>query len=195
MAWIADMAFFEDDELHPVTRITTGAIGEPGQRVFLLQAQVEGQIVTWLMDKKQLANLSKTIPRLLSRIQADYPELTEPLVAARPNLALAEPFDPVFRVSDIYLDYDRIHDLVVLNLVDADPEDLAEMESEGDEDQLPDLQVFTTRGQALLLGRQADMVIRAGRPACPNCGMPIDDFGHFCLPESVRWKSNSDYWQ
>ncbi len=187
------MAYF-DDELYPVTRITTGAIGDPGQRVFLLQAQVEGETVTWIMDKRQISTLSKMIPRLLSRVRSDYPELAEPLVAARPNLALTEPFDPVFRVGDIYLDYDRIHDLVVLNLVDADPGETEELDDASDEEQVPDLQVFTTRGQALLLGRQAEAVISAGRPSCPNCGMPIDDFGHFCLPESVRWKSNSDYW-
>lgn len=189
------MAYFDDDELYPVQRITTGTIGEPGNRIFLLQAQVEGEVVTWVMEKKQMAALSKRIPKLLSRVQAEYPELDQPLVAARPNLDLSEPFDPVFRVSDIYLDYDRLHDLVVINLVDGDVDEISdEEEGEGESEQVADLQVFTTRGQALLLGRQAEAVLSAGRPACPNCGAPIDDFGHFCLPESVRWKS-SDYWQ
>ena len=194
------MAYFEDDELYPVTRITAGAIGEPNKRIFVLQAQVEGEIITWLIDKKQVATLGRMIPRLLARVQTEYPELSEPLVAARPNLALREPLDPVFQVGEIFLDYDRLHDLVVLNLMDADvderPADLGDEEAaEDEEDQAPDLQVFTTRGQALLLGQQAEAVLTAGRPACPNCGAPMDDFGHFCLPDSARWKSNSDYWQ
>jgi uncharacterized repeat protein (TIGR03847 family) len=192
----ADMAYFEDDEYYPVTRITAGAIGEPNRRIFVLQAQVEGEIVTWLIDKKQIATLGKMIPRLLAKVQEDYPELSAPLVAARPNLALREPLDPVFQVGEIFLDYDRLHDLVVLNLVDADVEETLEEQAAEDEDddELPDLQVFTTRGQALLLGQQAEAVLTAGRPACPNCGAPLDDFGHFCLPESARWKTNSDYW-
>ncbi len=192
------MAYFEDDELYPVTRITAGAVGEPNQRVFVLQAQVEGEIITWLIDKKQVAALGKMIPRLLARVQTEYPELSAPLVAARPNLALREPLDPIFQVGDIYLDYDRLHDLVVLNLVDADADETLDetvAEEDEEEDELPDLQVFTTRGQALLLGRQAEAVLSAGRPACPNCGAPMDDFGHFCLPESARWKSTDDYWQ
>lgn len=193
------MGYFDDDELYPVTRITTGTVGEPGRRVFLLQAQVEGEVVTWLLEKKQVAALGKTIPRLLARVQAQYPELGEPLVAARPNLALREPYDPVFRVGNISLDYDRLHDLVVLNLVDADADDMDMEEPEEAEEELddegPDLQVFTTRGQALLLGQQAERAVSGGRPACPNCGEAMDDFGHFCLPESARWKSNSDYWQ
>jgi uncharacterized repeat protein (TIGR03847 family) len=194
-----DMAYFDDDDLFPVTRITAGALGEPGRRIFLLQAQVEGQTITWLMEKKQVVALGKQIPRLLARVQAQYPELGDPLVAAKPNLSLNEPFDPVFRVGGISLEYDRLHDLVVLNLVDADGDEAeleeAEAEPEDDEALGPDLQVFTTRGQALLLGQQAEQAVSGGRPACPNCGEPIDEFGHFCLPESVRWKSSSDYWQ
>ena len=69
-----------------------------------------------------------------------------------------------------------------------------EEEEEQEEELGPDLQVFTTRGQALLLSRQAEAAVTGGRPACPNCGEPIDDFGHFCLPASVRWKSD-DRWQ
>lgn len=193
------MAYFDED-MYPVTRITAGAVGDLGRRVFLLQAQVEGQTVTWVVEKRQVAALGKTIPRLLARVHEQYPELGAPLVAARPNLALAEPFDPVFRVGNISLDYDRLHDLVVLNLVDADVDELEEIEAEEEADdeedeQGPDLQIFTTRGQALLLGKQAEEAVTGGRPTCPNCGEPIDDFGHFCLPESVRWKNNSDRWQ
>ncbi len=191
-----DMAYFDDD-YYPVTRITAGAVGDAGRRVFLLQAQVEGQTVTWLLEKRDVAALGRAIPRLLARVREEYPELGEPLVAASPNLALREPFDPVFRVGAVSVEYDRLHDLVVLNLVDADADEMREIESEEEdreEEQGPDLQVFTTRGQALLLGRQAEAAVTGGRPVCPNCGEPIDDFGHFCLPASVRWRSD-DRWQ
>jgi uncharacterized repeat protein (TIGR03847 family) len=131
-------------------------------------------------------------------VREEYPELGDPLVAARPNLTLAEPFEPVFRVGRITLDYDRLHDLVVLNLVDADADeaDAAEAPDQGEEDEeSPELQVFTTRGQAFLLGRQAELAVSGGRPLCLNCGEPINDFGHFCLPGSGRWIQDNERWQ
>jgi uncharacterized repeat protein (TIGR03847 family) len=223
------MVQFEDDDIFPVTRITTGAIGEPGKRVFILQAYVGGQPFSWVIEKEQAVALGKVIPRLLQQIRLDYPELAEPLVAAKPNLALGEPLEPEFRVASIALGYDRLHDLVVLTLSESQEGDLEEAELEGESltdeafadegfadegfsdeartdedfvdqdgdgaDEDADLQLFATRGQALLLSQQAELVIAGGRPACPNCGQPIDDFGHFCLPPATRTKWNSDYLQ
>jgi len=57
------------------------------------------------------------------------------------------------------------------------------------------VQVFTTRGQAFLLGRQAEAAVTAGRPLCPNCGEPMDDFGHFCLSNLQRRLGSDDYLQ
>ena len=183
-----------------------------------------GQPFSWVIEKEQAAALGKVIPRLLQQIKTDYPELGEPLVAAKPNLALGEPLEPEFRVASIALGYDRLHDLVVLTLSEAEEdvseeaelggdgavdeaftddgfsdvagsdEDLMDQEGDGADDN-SDLQLFATRGQALLLSQQAELVIAAGRPACPNCGQPIDDFGHFCLPPAARTKWNSDYLQ
>jgi uncharacterized repeat protein (TIGR03847 family) len=196
------MAHYEDD-IYPVTRITAGAIGEPGRRVFILQAALEGQTISWIIEKEQAVALGKVIPRLLADVRADYPELSDPLVATKPNLTLAEPLEPVFRVSSIALGYDRLHDLVVLTLVDGDDDDAlddeleveVEDEVEDEIDGAPDLRIFATRGQALLLSQQAETVVAAGRPSCPICGEPMDDFGHFCLPRTARWKWNSDYLQ
>ena len=213
------MVQFDDDDIFPVTRITTGAIGEPGKRVFILQAYVGGQPFSWVIEKEQAVALGKVIPRLLQQIRLDYPELAEPLVAARPNLALGEPLEPEFRVASVALGYDRVHDLVVLTLSEAREGELEEAELEGESltdegfsneagadeafvdqegdsaDEDADLQLFATRGQALLLSQQAELVIAAGRPACPNCGQPMDDFGHFCLPPATRTRWNSDYLQ
>jgi len=175
----------DDDDALPVTRITTGAIGEPGRRVFILQAHYGEEIVSWVIEKGLAVELSRNIPRLLDAVRSEFPELGEPLVAADPNLELRDPLMPEFRVGVIDLDYDRLHDLVVLTLIDAmgpDPESGVE------ELGVPvELQVYATRGQALLLARQAGAVVAAGRPSCPKCGEPVDDFGHFCLPASMKY--------
>lgn len=183
---------YSDDEIYPVTRITTGALGDPGYRVLVLQAQFGPEIFSWVIEKQQALTLVRAIPQLLADVRSEFPELSEPLVAAEPNLTLAEPFAPLFRVGGLGLGYDRVYDLVVLTLVDArvwrgeletDPED------EGDE---MGHRIYTTRGQALLLSQQTERIVAAGRPYCPECGEPIDDFGHFCLPLSARNRQTGD---
>ncbi len=187
------MVTYYDDDIYPVSRITAGAIGEAGQRIFILQARIDGEIVSWVIEKEQALALGRNLPKLLADIRAEYPELEEPLVAAEPNLILSEPLEPKFRVGSIGLGYDRLHDLVVLTLQDADAGDVVEFPEDETADDT--VQVFTTRGQALLLSRQAEAVVAAGRPLCPNCGEPIDDFGHFCLTSFRRRWNGSDYLQ
>jgi uncharacterized repeat protein (TIGR03847 family) len=184
---------YYDNEIYPVSRITAGAVGHPGQRVFILQARVDGETMSWVIEKNQALALGRSIPQLLQDIRQQFPELDDPLVAAEPNLALCEPFKPVFRVGSIGLGYDRLHDLIVLTLQDAESDGMVELpEGDGTEDAM---QIFTTRGQAHLLGRQAEEAVAAGRPLCPNCGEPMDDFGHFCLAFLSRRKGGGDYLQ
>jgi uncharacterized repeat protein (TIGR03847 family) len=182
------MAYYSDDDVYPVTRITAGSVGDLGRRVFIIQAHYGDEVASWVIEKGQAVALSRALPRLLDDVRAEYPELREPLVAAEPDLDLNEPLEPQFRVGSIGVGYDRIHDLVILTLVDADTENLdldVGASSEGYEEP-PELHIYTTRGQALLLGQQAEVVVTAGRPICPGCGEPIDEFGHFCLPVSAR---------
>jgi uncharacterized repeat protein (TIGR03847 family) len=191
------MAYYSDDDVYPVTRITAGSVGELGRRVFVIQAHYGEDAVSWVIEKGQAVALSRALPQLLDEVRSEYPELREPLVAAQPDLDLNEPLEPQFRVGGIGVGYDRIHDLVVLTLVDADAEDLDlgdAVTSEGFE-KPPEFYIYTTRGQALLLGRQAEEVVIAGRPTCPRCGEPLDEFGHFCLPVEARGRFGGTFLQ
>jgi uncharacterized repeat protein (TIGR03847 family) len=172
-------------------------VGEVGRRVFIIQAQYGDDRLSWVIEKGQAMALSRALPQLLADVRTEYPELGEPLVAAQPDLELGEPLEPQFRVGSIGVGYDRVHDLVVLTFVDADSEDLdfsVAASPEGYEEP-PELHIYTTRGQALLLGRQAEVAVTAGRPACPSCGEPIDDFGHFCLPAEARGRIGGAFLQ
>jgi uncharacterized repeat protein (TIGR03847 family) len=180
------MAHFSEDDAHPVTRITAGSVGEPGSRVFILQAQYGKSLLSWVIEKDHAVALTRAIPRLLSEIRSQYPELAEPLVAHRPNLVLVEPLSPEFRVTSIGLGYDRIHDLVVLTLADDGQDSEDDQVSPDGTPASSETQLFTTRGQAQLLSQQSEQVVTAGRPACPNCGQPIDGRGHFCAPDAAR---------
>ena len=45
-------------DLIDVDKLTVGTVGEPGRRVFLLQARHAGQVVTLKLEKSQTAALS-----------------------------------------------------------------------------------------------------------------------------------------
>ncbi len=187
------LTYFEEEEVYPVTRITTGALGEPGSRVLVLQAQFGPETLSWVIEKQQALALVRAIPQLLANVQSEFPELTEPLVAAQPNLTLIEPLAPLFRVGGLGLGYDRVHDLVMFTLVDARVlRGEIEVKTDDAEDETGQ-RIYTTRGQALLLSQQTEKIVAAGRPYCPACGEPIDDFGHFCLPLTARNRQTGDY--
>jgi hypothetical protein len=60
-------------DLNPVTRITTDAIGPPGQRVFYLQARQGAKIVTLIVEKEHIAALAEAADRLLLMLAGDDP--------------------------------------------------------------------------------------------------------------------------
>ena len=183
----AALPYYEGDDVYPVTRITAGAVGASGRRTFILQAFFGAEPFCWVIEKEQAMALSRAIPELLEDVRAEFPELGEPLVAAAPNLTLVEPLQPLFRVGSIGVEYDRLHDLVIFTLVDADTMNVEDEEGLIDADaDPPEHHLFTTRGQAKLLGEQAEKSVVAGRPLCPQCSMPMDEFGHFCPPANPR---------
>jgi uncharacterized repeat protein (TIGR03847 family) len=165
-------------------------VGEPGHRVFILQIHIGAEPFSWVIDKDHAQALSRAIPALLADVRAEFPELGEPLVAASPNLELSQPLEPIFRVGSMGVSYDRMHDMIVLTLVDAQ---VLRDDIEQDADEPQEQNIHTTRGQALLLSHQAAQVVAAGRALCPGCGEPIDDFGHFCLPVTARKRRAGEY--
>ena len=188
----AALSYYDQDDVYPVSRITAAPVGDPRQRYFILQAHIGDEPVSWVIERDQARALSRQIPQLLTNIRSEFPELSEPLVAAEPNLTLTEPWQPLFRVGSLGIGYDRLHDLVVFTLVDADTlEAMEDPQTEEADD--PEQLVFTTRGQALLLAQQTEKVVAAGRPYCPHCDEPIHDFGHFCPPSSARRGRQNEY--
>lgn len=60
-------------DIDPVTRLTTDAIGKPGQRVFYLQGQDEQQKITLLIEKVQVQSLSIGVEQFLKGIGRAVP--------------------------------------------------------------------------------------------------------------------------
>jgi uncharacterized repeat protein (TIGR03847 family) len=171
-------------ELDRVDRITAGAVGEPGERTFYLQARTGTELVTLIIEKQQVELLSASILDILSRVGKETGE-----GPSDEELELEEPLEPVWRVGRLSIGYEEENDRMVLELEELVPEDEEEEdegESEEQQAEVPDLpepdriRMWATREQMLALSRHGAAVALAGRPRCEFCGNPIDPEGHTC---------------
>jgi uncharacterized repeat protein (TIGR03847 family) len=164
-------------ELDPITRLTTDAIGEPGQRTFYLQAASGVDQVTLVVEKEQVRALAERLATVLPQLADERPEDPEEVQAAEAtDLALAEPLDPDFRVGRLSLDYDAGRDrfvMVATELLadDDEPEELRDPQ---------EVRLWVTRPQLRVLARHGAEVVARGRPPCPLCGNPLEPNGHVC---------------
>lgn len=159
-----------------VTSIVADAVGQPGNRTFILQARQGRRMASLIMEKQQVAALASSVLQLLEELEQEHPELP-PAEPPSGDLELIEPINPAFRVGQLGLGYDASQDLVVLvaqGIPTTDDPD------EDEEANLPRARFFATRTQMRALSEHALKVVAAGRPECPLCGRPIDPDGHFC---------------
>jgi len=158
-------------DLNPVTRITTGAIGPRGKRVFYLQARKGEQMITLIIEKQQVQSLAIGFERFLGELSRRMPNLPESSgELVREEMALEEPIEPMFRVGQIGLGYDEASDRVVLVA--------RELPEETQEPQV--VRFWCTRSQLRALCLWGSEIASQGRPICGNCGEPKDPEGHFC---------------
>src|SRR5438067_11762104 len=75
-----------------VTRVTAGAIGEPGKREVYLQLRAGGQLVSLALEKDQLRALTERLQEVFSRVPV-------PPAGRLPDMALEQPVTPIRRVG------------------------------------------------------------------------------------------------
>ncbi|HLF01113.1 MAG TPA: DUF3090 domain-containing protein [Anaerolineales bacterium] len=161
-------------DLNPVTRITAGAMGKPGQRVFYIQAETATQRIAVLCEKQQVQALGLGVQEYLQEVQRDHPSLLTPtgsFLAA--DMELQEPLEPLFRVGQFGLGYDDETDRVILVAQEEQGED-------ANPDDATTVRFWATRSQLLAMAQHGMEVAARGRPICGNCLQPIDPEGHFC---------------
>lgn len=156
----------ESHDFESVDRFTAGAIGEPGDRTFLFQAQAGSVQVTVKCEKQQVAALSEYLQGVL----ADLPAIEDDTPAP---LELEPPYEPDWVAGTLSVAYDDVSDRIVILVEEIGPMDADE------EDELgllgPDLtslRVRLTRGQVSALVDHTVALVEAGRPPCPICGHP-----------------------
>ena len=160
-------------ELNPVEAITAGAAGEPGHRVFYIQARTLDEIVTLVTEKEQVQLLARGIQQFLAELDEKFPPPGEDKPVGPLDLELRGPFEPNFRVAQMGLGYDSDADRVVLVVHELLPE-------ESDPESASVARFWATRAQMRAMADHAQEVAARGRPICPLCGRPENPEGHFC---------------
>lgn len=160
--------------LNPVSHITAGAIGEPGMRVFYLQARQDEQIVTLIVEKEQVQSLAIGVEQFLKDLHERLPDLEEAdSDFLEEQMDLERPIDPAFRVGQIGLGYDEEQDRLVLVAREIIAED-------DDPEQAGIARLWCSRSQIRAMCQWGLELAGRGRKICGNCGQPIDPEGHFC---------------
>jgi uncharacterized repeat protein (TIGR03847 family) len=174
-------------ELDDVDALGTGAVGEPGQRAFYIQARTEGAQLTVLVEKEQVALLAREAVAFLDRIADDFPEL--PVSVPEAAAQLREPTVPLFRARLIGLGFDPERELVLIELRERsadedDDEAAAPPPAPADDDEAGYVaRIYATRAQVRAMAARGVDAVAGGRPPCPLCEQPMDPSGHVC----PRW--------
>jgi uncharacterized repeat protein (TIGR03847 family) len=161
-------------DLERVDKITAGAVGEPGERSFFLQARLGERTVTIGAEKDQVELLASSILEILATLDLETGDGPD-----ESTLELEPPLEPLWRAGRLSIGYAEEQDLMLLELEEL----LPETEDEPDEEDGPEpdrLRIWATREQMLALSRHASEVAARGRPRCQFCGNPMDPEGHVC---------------
>lgn len=167
-------------------RVVVGTVGRPGERTFYLQVRTGARSTSVALEKEQSALLADTIDELLGELVADAGNRVS-VPAETPaelvdNDPLDQPVEEQFRAGSMRLGWDPQTAQVVIEAypvaVPRDEDD----EAPGPEDDEPSemLLVRIPVGTARAFVQRTRLVVRAGRPACPVCGAPVDPDGHVC---------------
>lgn len=161
-------------ELPSPHHFTAGTVGEPGQRVFFVQAAEGAVALTLKLEKTQVAALAQYMAELLADLQ---PVPDDELPS---DLELIEPVVAEWTVGTIGVAFDENRDRMVvtfqeIQVLDEDTDPLLA------EDDASLATVVITRQQAMAFIRRAAELVSSGRPPCPLCGRPLDAEGHVCI--------------
>lgn len=166
-------------DLDPVLRITAGAVGEPGQRTFFIQARGATELVTLLAEKQQVQVLATTLSQLLESVDIGD-------AASEDSMELEEPLIPEWRVGPMAIEVDEDSGMLIFLA-----EELLTEEEEAEGREPAKARFVATPGQMRALADHADRVCAAGRPRCQLCGFPLEPEGHACPATNGHRKSLS----
>lgn len=170
----------------PPERFIAGTVGEPGQRTFFLQAALGGRTTSVALEKEQVAVLAERMEELLDEVLRRTGGTAQVPAVAPVDLVddgpLSQPIEEEFRVGALTLAWDGDTERVVIEAharAETEEEQVEALDEEADEGP-PMLRVRITGAMARAFAKRAQLVVSAGRPPCPFCGLPVDADGHLC---------------
>lgn len=184
------MSTGESFEFEQLDALVPGAVGEPGDRVFYLQARHGDRVVTLRCEKQQVGMLGRYLAQLAHAIGPADPD--------RDVVGLVEPVQEAWVVGQLSVGVDEENGRILLTAEemvtgdfevevgpDVSDEDVEALIEAAEElmDEPAEARFTLTAGQALAFGERAEELLAAGRPACRLCGAPMDPEGHAC----PRW--------
>jgi uncharacterized repeat protein (TIGR03847 family) len=168
-------------ELDEVEGLGTGAVGEPGQRAFYIQARTDQTQLTVLVEKEQVDLLATEAVAFLDKIADQYPEL--PFDLPQTQSTLREPTVPLFRARLIGLGFDPERELVLIELRERSTDEDEDDDVADEDDDGYVARIYATRAQVRAMAARGAEAVAGGRPPCPLCEQPMDPSGHRC----PRW--------
>ena len=167
-------------DLENVEKITAGAVGEPGERTFFIQAREGERTITITVEKEQVELLASSILEILATIDLETGD-----GPADDQLELEPPLEPLWRAGRLSIGYAEDRDRMVLELEELLPDREDEGQGEAETPPLegpePDrVRLWATREQMFALSRYGAEIASRGRPRCQFCGNPLDPEGHVC---------------
>ncbi len=152
-------------------RCVVGTVGQPGQRLFLIQVAQGNRLAAVALEKQQAQMLGMRIGEVLDQLAELGHDVPEPHPPADMG-PLDVPVDVAFRAAAIGLAWDQDRGRIVLELFSV------EVDDDSGENSL--LQILLAPAMAREFSARADFIVSSGRPACPACGQPLDVEGHIC---------------
>jgi len=154
-----------------VDRFICGTVGEPGEREFYLQVRAASALVSAALEKVQASTLAERLAILCKQVAKEDVTLVVDRVE-RDDAPLESPVEKDFVIGAISIAWDDDSKRVCLELFS-----IKEVEVE---DEVPDITMNLTLGQAKAFITRTTAVVNAGRIPCPFCAIPIDPRGHLC---------------
>ncbi|MBC7463654.1 MAG: DUF3090 family protein [Actinobacteria bacterium] len=168
----------------PVDRFIVGTVGQPGERSFYIQARTDNRLVAVLVEKDQVAALAARLGQMLRELKRADSSFAYSSIP-KDDQPLESPIEEEFRVGAIALSWLDDRSLIAIDFQAVAT--LGDAESNIDDDDAKDLEenidvmrVLLTPGQTEMFISRANVVVGAGRPPCPFCGLALDPRGHLC---------------
>jgi uncharacterized repeat protein (TIGR03847 family) len=148
---------------------TAGTVGEPGQRMFFLQARQDATVVTLKCEKQQVGALAEYLSGLLDDLPTVDPESVPTL------LQVVEPIVTEWPIGTLAVAWDENADRMVLVAEEMLDEEAAAAGADAGQ-----ARFSLKREQVAGFVARARELVAGGRPPCPLCGAPLDPQGHAC---------------